>query len=205
MKANNDLFSVIHIVAEDALSVCIAQTILKKYKPNYILCPIHVTGGRTYILKRLAHYNSSAKHLLFFVLVDLDKERCAVDFIQHCFGSTSRKNKNLIFRVAEREVESWVLADREGFSRYFKVSEKRLLNHPDKIEDPKQYLVNVIRKHCKNKWYKQSIVPDKNSSAVVGPLYNPALIHFVQQEWDIDRAKIASFSLNRCILALSRK
>lgn len=89
---------VIYIVTEDTLSLHIAKKILDQHKPDYTLFPIRVANGKTYILKRILDYNKSAKGLLFFVMVDLDKEMCAKNLIRNCFKKTP-KNKNLIFRV----------------------------------------------------------------------------------------------------------
>ncbi len=40
--------------------------------------------------------------------------------IQKWFYEKTKKNKNFLINVAVNEVESWLMADREGFSAYFK-------------------------------------------------------------------------------------
>lgn len=191
----------INLVSEDLLGESIARKIIQKYAPNYQPHSINKTGGKSAILKRLLEYNRLAKHLKFFILLDLDQEQCIVHFIKKCFKNKLLK-ENLIFRVAVLEIESWILADSKGFSEYFKVPKEKLHDNPDKLKDPKRFLVNIIKKCCKEKSYRESIIPDKNSGAVVGPAYNSAMIQFIEKKWSPKRAINVSTSLKRCIQAV---
>ena len=194
--------SFIYLVSEDLLSEYIAQTIVKAYTYNHPY-PLKIRGGKSHILKNLLKYNQSAKNLKFLIIVDLDKTNCVVDFIKKHFHNVSL-NKGLIFRVAIREIESWILADKIGFCNYFKVPKKHLQINPDDLHDPKQFLIETIKKYCKNKRRKEDITVQKGSNAIVGPAYNSALIEFIKDAWCIESARQNSPSLNRCIVALEK-
>ena len=73
--------------------------------------------------------------------------------------------------------------------------------NPDEIEQPKEYLVNLINKHCKNRTHKERIIPLYKSNAIVGPGYNSEMIKFIDKFWNPERARKNSESLNRCIKA----
>ena len=191
----------IHVVSEDSLSECVATKIVKLYLKNHIPYPIHTGGGKSKILRRILQYNKSAKHLHFFIIIDLDREQCLAHFIKNCFKNQPLK-KGMIFRVAVREIESWILADINGFYNYFTIPKQKLSSNPDKLNKPKQHLVNIIDQYCKKRTYKENIIPYKNSNAIVGPGYNSEMIKFIHNSWNVERARKNSESLNRCIMAL---
>lgn len=194
----------VYLASEDRLSQITAEKILKLCSPSVSVVSIGARGGRGPVLQRLSGYNKSAKKLNFFVLLDLDREPCAARFVRNCLNNRAA-SQGLLFRVAVREIEAWLLADRPGFSRYFQIPENRLPAMPDDLPDPKQALINVIKKRCGKRACKESIVPARGSRAVQGPGYTQALCRFVQTAWNARRAKKLSPSLSRCLQALSRR
>ena len=190
----------LYLVAEDQLSESIAKKIISQFTDYKVYC-IHTRGGRGYIEKRLLEYNRSAKTLSFFVMVDLDQSLCAVDYIKAQFGRTAI-SQNMVFRVAVKEVESWILADQGGFSHYFEIPKQKMPHTPDQLPDPKQSLVGIIKKYCRNKTFRENIVPQPKSGALTGPGYNSALIPFIEKKWSVKQASQTSNSLNRCVRAL---
>ena len=107
-----------------------------------------------------------------------------------------------MFRMAVKEVESWVLADQEGFSRYFEIPKQKMPQIPDQLPDPKQSLVEIIKKYCRNKNFRENIIPHPKSGALTGPGYNSTLVPFINKKWSVKRASKTSDSLNRCVKAL---
>ena len=195
------MIRVIYIASEDLLSRSVAEKIIKICRPDFSPYPIGPDRGKSAVLKKLPDYNKSAVGRIFFVVVDLDNERCVVDFIKKCVHRTPL-NKGLLFRIAVREIESWLLADRIGFSHHFKIPKQKLPENPDSLEDPKQFLVNTIQRYCKSKNHKENIVPQKTTGAVVGPAYNLSLIQFIESDWNVERAGQNSSSLKRAVKAL---
>lgn len=115
----------LHLVSEDHLSESIAEKIIRQFTDYEVYC-IQSRGGRSYIEKRLLAYNRSAKKLSFFVIVDLDQNPCAGDYIKQHFGRTTI-SPNMIFRIAVREVESWILADQRVLVTILKYQNKSCL------------------------------------------------------------------------------
>ena len=108
---------------------------------------------------------------------------------------------NFIFRIAIKEVESWLLADREGFAEFTGVSIVNIPQNPDLENDPKQTLINIARRSRKRE-IREDIVPI-NDNAQIGPNYNDCLMKYVLKYWDISRASSQSESLRRAIQSLS--
>lgn len=104
-------------------------------------------------------------------------------------------------RVAVREVEAWLLADREAFAEFLGISVTLIPQDVDAIADPKQKLINLARK-SKNKTLREGIVPNSKTTAKIGRDYNGQLIPFVKQIWKVDSAIPNSSSLERAMKAL---
>ncbi len=114
------------------------------------------------------------------------------------------QQKGLVFRVAVRETESWILADRNSFCKYFNIPKQKMVKDPDKLSDPKQFLINIVRQYDKNKERRESVVPHRKSGAIVGPDYNSTLIHYIEHYWDVRKARQASDSLDRSVKAVEK-
>ncbi len=51
----------------------------------------------------------------------------------------------MCFRVAVREVEAWLLADREQIARFLSIARSRVPQSPETLDNPKQRLVELAR------------------------------------------------------------
>jgi hypothetical protein len=161
--------------------------------------PCHGFGK---IKKNILAYNNAAKYGYFFVVTDLDKDKyeCAPILINEWLPS--RQNSQLIFRVAVREVESWLLADKKNFASFFSVSPDLIPLSPDIIPDPKQLVISLARKSRKQS-IKEAIIPlDKYAS--IGPGYNHEFCDFINNHWNIASARRHSPSLEKAIRAFER-
>ncbi len=139
-----------------------------------------------------------------FVLTDLDRTECAPELIRNWLGldNVSPKTPNhLLFRIAEREVEAWLLADRVGLSKFLGIAAINFSPDPDVLPDPKQHLLNVIRSKGRKRYHKE-MLPSGN--AHLGPEYNSKLCEFVEAHWNLDVARNYSSSLEKTITALNR-
>ena len=71
---------------------------------------IYGKTGKDHLRKRIQDYNNAARFGPWIVLVDLDRDAdCAVSLYRNWLLEPS---PNLLFRVAVRAVEAWLLADR---------------------------------------------------------------------------------------------
>jgi hypothetical protein len=166
---------------------------------SYCIGTCYGKSGYGYLKKTANGFNNAAKGTPFIVLCDLEDE-CAPSLITNWL--IKPKHPNLIFRVAVREVEAWLLADAEGISSYLGVSQSKVPGNVDNIEDPKGGIIELAKRSRKPQ-LRLGIVPIAGSSAQVGPDYNGLLSVFVKTKWNIDRACSNSNSLRRAVKAIT--
>lgn len=111
--------------------------------------------------------------------------------------------RGLCLRIPVRQVESWMLADIEGFASEFAVNIKAHTINPDELDNPKQYIVNLCRR-SKNAQVRRDIIPLQGGSARFGPRYAKRIIRFAEKVWDPERAAGRSPSLARALAAMDR-
>lgn len=131
-------------------------------------------------------------------VTDLDQFESAQCLCNDWFGLAcpGLLPSQMIFRIAVREVESWIMADKEGIARFFNVSVANFTDTPDKIPDPKQYIFNIIRSKCRSKRFKE-MLPLRGQA--IGIEYNPLIVGFIVEHWNIENAMSNSPSLKRAI------
>ena len=163
-----------------------------------------VTGGCGAIEKRCGAFLKMAKAGIYtFTLTDLDDRECAASLIRDWFDIPNDDEvalpAELIFRVAVREVESWLLADRAAWAKHVGISAGNFSTVPDDLDDPKQHLLNVVRRKGTRKIHRE-MLPE--GTAHIGPRYNEVLCDFVEKTWSPERAAQHSPSLRRAMNAL---
>ena len=188
----------LNLVFEDQISEFIMIKLAEKSN-KFFIANSYSEGGFGYIKKNIRGFNEAAKGCPFFILTDLDTIDCAPSLITNWLKEP--KHTNLILRIAVREVEAWLLADIEGFSKYTGISKVNFNNNPEEIADPKAELLQLI-KRCRNRKIREDILP-KNEFATIGPNYNGRLGEFVLKHWSINRAMQRSDSLKRAMQHLS--
>lgn len=193
-----------YIATEDRLSETVAERI--------IIATGHTVAdkipkdrrkhvGFGYLKTRLSDFVRACHGgLTFLVLTDLDTRPCPPDLLSDWLGLTP-KPTNLLLRVAVREVEAWVLADRARFARWVGVAENEVPPAPEMCRDPKTDLLNLVKK-SKNRELKAGLLPKKGAPSKVGLEYNDLLCAFVSNEWCVDDAALLAPSLERAIRRL---
>lgn len=184
----------IGIATEDELSETVVEKILNSTPVDFHIVWKQRKGGFGYLKKNVRKFNQISKVYPVLLLTDLDNTVCASELIKSWLAIP--QNKDFLFRVAVREVESWLLADCEAISYFFNIASSQCPDQPDDIADPKQVLLNLVKK-SKRREVKQDILPVKGSSSSVGLGYNARLSDFVWNHWDVHRAVTRSDSLRR--------
>lgn len=187
----------ITLAIEDELSEAVLRKILTYSDRSYIVKQCLSQTGYGYLKSRIGAFNNAARHFPFLVLTDLDRDECAPVKIQAWLKGKS-KHHNLLFRVAVREVESWLLADHENFALFLNISKTLVPSNPDELMNPKQTLINLARKSRKRDT-RNDILPRPKSTATQGPAYNLRLRKFIRESWEIGSAMINSPSLKRTV------
>lgn len=188
----------INLAFEDALTEIVA---LKVLPAHYATATVYNRGGYGYLRTHIGAFNNAAKGTPYLVVTDLDVVECPATLISEWLGRAS-KHPNLIFRIAVREAEAWLLAHREALADFFGIRIDLLPANPETLDDPKAVLVDLARRSPR-KEIRTEIPPRANSTSKVGPNYNGRLSQFVQSHWDPAQASGSSESLRRMIERLN--
>ncbi len=189
----------LHVEVEDELSKAVILKILQ-HTQRFQVTQCLVRGGNSQLKKIILGLNHAAKGRPYLVLTDLDNVVCPLALIQTWLPHG--KHHNLLFRVAVREIESWLLADRESIMKFFGLSGSPIPEATDDISKPKEFLIQLARQ-AKPRELREAIVPRVGSTAKVGRDYNGALLPFVQNKWQIEVASRYSNSFRRTLQALN--
>ena len=190
---------VLYIAVEDELSEAVTLAILRQCGSAMKPFPIRNRGGAGHLRRKIEHFNVSAQGMPFFVLTDLDQYECPPGLLADWLKKP--QHPNLIFRVAVREVEAWVMADREAFADFLGLARELVPSRVEEIADPKRFLVGLAAKSRRTN-LRRDLVPFPGSTATVGRNYNGALGRFVTGTWNALGAAENSDSLRRAIRAL---
>lgn len=117
----------IFIAAEDEVSESVVRRLLHECRRNYIVIHAYPTEGSGYLKANINAFNKSARVNPFLLVTDLDQVECAPILIRNWLPGY--KHHNLIFRVAVREVESWLMADRNNLARFLGISNSPIFRH----------------------------------------------------------------------------
>src|SRR5258708_5972587 len=174
----------INLVVEDTLSKNVVHAMLKHSGQDFFVNVVYDNGGNGYIRSKIKNFNQSARGSAYLVLTDLDTYACA-PMLRAEWMAPATIHPNLIFRVAVKEVEAWLLADRQGFANFLGVRRDLVPENPELIQDPKGTLINLVA-GCRKRKIKNAIVPDLATKAKQGPNYNGALSEYVVSSWNIE-------------------
>jgi hypothetical protein len=188
----------ITLAVEDYLSEIVARKLLEQIDPAYRISQCLCKGGQGYLKSRIHSFNQAAEFIPFFVLTDQDRG-CPPMKISNWL--TQKISKNFLFRIAVMEIESWVMADREGFAKFISISIDHIPQRTDDLEDPKRYLLSLVSRSRSGR-LRADIIPSRGSTATVGPDYNNRLSQFIQNHWNVFEAQKNSESLRRAVLRI---
>jgi len=186
----------INLAFEDALIESLLLRILATIPVQYATRTIYNRGGYGYLKRTINGFNKAAKGIPFLVATDLDRYECPPALINEWL--INPKHDNLLIRVAVREAEAWVLADREGFARFLGISVARIPVDVEAQPDPKETLIQLAGVSRK-KFMRDDLCPRRNSTSKIGPNYNVRLGSFISKDWDLGAARLNSRSLDRTI------
>jgi len=159
-----------------------------------------VKGSRSAFWRDIQRYNRAAEHIgPVLGLADLQGFPCPSGLIQKHLPLG--KHSNLIVRVAERMLESWLLADAVSLANYMRISATRVPKDPDAERYPKQTLVNLASK-SPHRELREDMIPEVGSLGVVGRGYTPRMVEYVERHWRPLAAQNRSQSLRRAIVAI---
>jgi hypothetical protein len=183
----------INLVVEDALHESSLRKIITVVNPGLEVHEVYSRGGYDYIFQNLKAFNAAAVYTPYLVLTDLDQRPCA-KAMRDEWLSKFTPHHNLIFRIAVRQVEAWLLADRHNLAAFLSISPDKITREPESIPNPKKHLIDLA-KGSRQRTIREDLVPIKN--ARVGQNYNGRLTEFISKAWNVNDAEKNSDSLKR--------
>ncbi|MBL8187861.1 MAG: DUF4276 family protein [Acidobacteria bacterium] len=186
--------AVIHMIVEGVLDEAVANRII--VETDHTPGPCYPKKGFTYIKDKIKDFNKSAVSINYLALVDF------MDTGLPCPGAViatwlPNRQPRMLLRVVVREIESWLLADRENIANFLQIALSKIPDRPEELEDPKQALINLART-SKSKRIRTALVPEEGSTASEGRLYTSELSQFVNKQWNPANARQNAPSLERC-------
>jgi hypothetical protein len=199
----------INLVVEDELGEQMLRALLAQSGRDFQIGVVRGKQGGGYLKKHLTAFNNAAKGMAYFIFTDLDDKPCASVLIEDWFNCSvvdypKYRTPNLFFRIAVREVESWVMADREAFAAFLGISISRIPLQTDVIPRPKEFLLGLA-KDSRKRSLREDLIPKPGDYRKTGPDYNGRLAGFLQSgSWRAAVAESHSLSLARTRKRLSQ-
>lgn len=184
----------INIATEDELSEIVGIRLVSEMGSAFEVGLTLRKGGFGYLRNSLKSFCQMASRDPMLLLTDLDQAKCPASLIEEWMGSM-RKPDKLLFRVAVREVESWLLSDHDAMASLMGCSKAKLPKQPDTLADPKQTLLRFARNAPRN--IRTDLIAEDGVIASQGLGYNQRLGDFVREQWSPERAASRSDSLLR--------
>lgn len=107
----------LYLATEDALSEAVAERLVKDANQGLQVVVRMGRKGNGYLKQKLPELVMLANSIPVFMLTDLDWVECPATLIADWTAGKGIP-RTMMFRVAIREVEAWLLADREAFSDF---------------------------------------------------------------------------------------
>lgn len=189
----------IALAVEDDLLSALGTKIVGRVRPDLQVSNVYLCSGSARLRSRLAAFNNACAAVPHLVLGDLDTAPCASQLIAE-WTQGMHLHPSLRFRLAVREAEAWVMADRPAFANLLGIAVNRVPAYPEQLQDPKAELIRLARTSQRPN-VRKALTPI--GTARQGPEHNDFLIGFLNDTWDFDRAAANAPSLRRAADSLS--
>ena len=194
---------VIYLLAEGHTEEAVAVRIIPFC--GHELGTVYGKRGCDYIRKKAAVFcNLATEQTGVLVLTDFRDSGmpCVPDALNdYILLKSPDPPRTFLCRFAVNELESWLLADREGLAKYMNISISKMPLHPENEEFPKATLISLAHK-SNRKDIREGIAPPAGHRAAVGPEYLNLIREFILVHWNIENAVLHSQSLERCVRRL---
>ena len=152
-------------------------------------------NGKGAIDRDIERYWEAARGHAYVVFRDLDRDGggCPVTLRAELVERTPGESPNLLIRIVDQCIESWILADREGVAEFCGKSAAKVKLPPS---HHKPYLLSLMKD-------VKDAVEKKGRELDFGPAYAVHLQRLMTHHWSIERAAAESDSLRRALKRLT--
>lgn len=180
----------VFLATEDELSESLGEKLVNLAG----LCVDHRIrrNGAGYLRSRIKNFCEIARRFPVVLITDLDMVECPVTLKRQWLGANPVPD-DLIFRVAVREIESWVLADHQGIYDLMGDRVGLLPDQVDLLADPKRVMLDAASRARRD--IREELVTTRGALASQGMGYNQVLSNFIRRTWSFEQASQRSPSL----------
>ena len=191
---------VITIAGEGPLDLQVAEKLVSHYGGE--VGNRYYRGGKSGVQSKIEGYNNDAAHtnMPWLVLLDLNSEECPPSLRNKLLNEVA---PSMCFRIAVREVESWLMGDAESLASYFGVSRALVPSEPEKLNDPKESLVKLAKRSNKRE-IREGIARKGSTQLDTGPRYTALMRKYVQTHWRPEVAAKRADSLRRAMACIEK-
>lgn len=181
----------VYLAAEDLPGLAAGRRLVAEHHALQIYREENAHGF-TRLKGKVSKYDQMGAHgLPVLMLTDLDMDTCPGGKVQSWLGRSP--SIGFLFRICVREVEAWLLADREAMAAFLNLGINMIPAEPELLDDPKLTLLQKARLAPRK--IRDGLLP--RGKATIGPEYNELLCEFIENSWSIDRAARRAPSLDR--------
>ena len=202
----------VYISGEDPVTKAVIRRLMGYVSERFqVIMEIPARGGE--IKKKIPQCNKLAESYPVIMLLDVD-DGCAPALKRELLGGLEQSDRFLM-NIAVDEAEAWIMADREGFAKYFSIDIDEIpLSASLKMGGMKKVvemdfpmkssmvLTHVIAPKSKNKEFVKQVAVLDSKGKCKGKEYNNAIVPFIEKAWNVDHAMENSDSLQRMVRRL---
>ena len=185
------------VIVEGATDEPVINALMRAAGWNHDQFEVKRANGKGVIDRNIKKYWEAACVHPYVIFRDLDRdgEGCPVTLRAQLVEHTPGESPDLLIRIVDQCIESWILADRHGIAEFCNRSAAS-------VEPPmshhKLYLLRLM-KEAKLK----DAVEEKGRELDFGPAYELHLKRLMTHHWSIERAAAESDSLRRALKRLT--
>ena len=185
------------VIVEGATDEPVINALMRAAGWNHDQFEVKRANGKGVIDRNIKKYWEAARVHPYVIFRDLDRdgEGCPVTLRVQLVEHTPGESPDLLIRIVDQCIESWILADRHGIAEFCNRSAAS-------VEPPtshhKLYLLRLM-KEVKLK----DAVEEKGRELDFGPAYETHLQRLMTDHWSIERAAAESDSLRRALKRLT--
>lgn len=196
------------VICEDPVHEMILQGIFISLEINSASFQVLPMRGKTQIDKNIKRYAKASISKRIIILRDLDNDApCAPHFRSKWLNGIdeqTKTDKSFVSRLAVREGEAWLIADKDWCKTYLKIRESDLIKiKPESLSHPKEALLKLIDQGALRPRQKNDFLRRDGGNLHQATAYNDSLKAHMEN-WSAERARLNSHSLDRAIKAIAK-
>ena len=158
---------------------------------------VRSVNGKGVIDRDIKTYWEAARGHAYVVFRDLDRDGggCPVTLRAELVEHTPGESPDLLIRIVDQCIESWILADRQGIAEF---CNRSIASVRPSDSRHKEHLLRLFQKAQ----FKDAVLREGGKLAF-GPAYKGHLKNLMTHYWSIERAATESDSLRRALKRLT--